>query len=407
MPVDLTTLPQALKRKRAPTLKWWVVFLVLFISLSAFINIAIWPSEKKSFDIFFWHYVLTIPFFISLFLLTMRWFYYLTSEFISEAWNNSRECDLSNEIKRGSRTIVLAGYDVYLPHLITSVRLSEQFLLPDGIILPVVVNDKNKTVTHQAKFYDHGKDFFVRATEKITHLLSNISIQSDFSQHNKHTSISVVINTTVLSSLNEKEITALRSNVISSLPSVSSVNFTANYSLADIDFWLDHPESTDVLLLLSVNLKEFLDDGDAEAAVALLLYSSSCADKYKISGAKIHRPELNDDISSIKDVVSKALLWGGVSHDDIASVWLTGMGVDHKYSSFLSSHNLIFPKAEKNAESVIIDMKSGYTENIAPWLAIILAAENSCGDYHPQLIMSMPDKNSPPWWFVVHPSGTR
>ena len=135
--------------------------------------------------------------------------------------------------------------------------------------------------------------------------------------------------------------------------------------------------------------------------VALLLSSAGNSNKgeERWQHTRLHRPERSRTPSALHVAATQALQWGNVCPEDIASVWVAGMGNKNEKRNLLTTNKLSFHKAI----TADIDLISGYTATASPWLAIALAAEYSEKMTSPQLIMSMPEDDLP-WWMLVHPA---
>lgn len=402
MPVDLSSIPEPAIHKRPPSLKRWSMVLLIFLVCSGFLTSWFWPAQKVVRGALFWHCFITAPLVLWAVLLGGRWLIYLAHEWPASGWDNEREQDIVNEIQRGQRSLLLLGTGVQLPHVAASAALSQQFLIPQGLALPAVVDKNTQAVSFQSSFNDEGLIFFDRVIERMNKLLSESAIQSSLLQRNSNLDLTVVVQLANENILGKEELENIHSYILHLFPT-SKIHISSAFGLKDIDRWLDAPDSFIDLLIVSVNLQPELSDGEGEAAVALLLRVTGDGSDNDPSVARVHRPEIATDPTEISTSVSLALQWGKSCAEDIASVWLTGMGVENKAHSLLASSNIKFPRAEDANHLVDIDIKSGYTDVVSPWLALALAAENIGVAPNPQLVMSIPEKNDSICCLVIHP----
>lgn len=402
MPVDLSAIPDVAIRKRPPLLKRWLVVLLIFFVFSGLLTSWLWPAHKTTHGALFWHCFITVPLVMWTLLLGLRWLFYLSAVWPADGWDEEREQDIAYEIQRGQRYLLLEEVAVHLPHVVTSGTLTHQFLLPQGVILPAVVNENTQAVAYHAGFDDGEPTLSDRVLRRVKALLDDRAIQSALSHSYAARPLSVIIQISCESELNKEDIKGIYKCISPLLPVSSKIQFLPKFGLTEIDSWLDAPDSFPTLLILSVNVLSLISDGEGEAAVALLL-RFGVEDASQLTVAHVHRPELAKDTTAIHESAIQALHWGKTCCEDIAALWLAGMGVENKTQALLANNNLKFPRAEASAQLTDIDMKSGYTGVASPWLAIALAAGNVGVTPYPQLIMSMANRDAQPWWMVVYP----
>jgi len=178
--------------------------------------------------------------------------------------------------------------------------------------------------------------------------------------------------------------------------------FSSCLSLEDVDKLLDEKPNMDNILILSVRLLQSPADGDAEAGVALLLHGmknvSNPGEKY----VRLHRPERTKEEAGLRKSAEQSIIWGRSQSQEVSHLWLSGLGVENNTLTFLAKNNLKFSTVDAEGTFIDIDMKSGNVGKVSPWLAIALAAENAGRVTAPQLVMSMPDTGSLPWWLIIH-----
>jgi len=403
MPVDLSVIPDVAIRKRPPSLKRWSVVLFVFFVCGGFLTSWLWPAHKTIHGALFWHCLITLPLILWVLLLGIRWLFYLSAVWPADGWDEEREQDIANENHRGQRYLLLEEVAVHLPHVVTSGMLTHQFLLPQGVILPAVVNENTQAVGYQAVFNDGESTLSERVLRRIKSLLDDSAIKSALlSQPYTARPLTVIIQISCENELGKEDTAEIHKCISPLLPVPSKIQFSSQFGLSEIDSWLDAPDSFSALLIVSVNILSLISDGEGEAAVALLLRFGA-GDTSPLTVTHVHRPELAKDTTTIHEAAMQALHWGKTCCEDIAALWLAGMGVENKSQALLANNNLKFPRAEASAQLTDIDMKSGSTGVTSPWLAIALAAGNVGAVPYPQLIMSMPDGDAQPWWLVVYP----
>lgn len=136
MPVDLSVIPPATKRKLPPSVKRWSVVLLVFIVCGGLFTSLLWPSHSIVRGELFWNCFISLPFIIWLFIFGARWLCYLISVWFSDGWNHEREKDIGNEIQRGQRYLTLEAVCTHLPHVVTSGVMTDQFIIPGELSYP-------------------------------------------------------------------------------------------------------------------------------------------------------------------------------------------------------------------------------------------------------------------------------
>lgn len=401
MPVDLSAIPDVASRTRQPSIKRWLAMLLIFLTLGGFLTSWLWPTNIPARGALFWHCFISAPLAIWILLFGLRWLAWLSTVWPANGWDDERDHDIENEIQRGQCFLVVDAASVCLPHVVTSGRLTEQFLLPQGIKLPSVIDSETQSVSFIAQFSDSYLPATERIQNRLRELLNDPILKTALSRRIVIKPLEVVLQIDPNINLLRDELEEFQKQISILLPA-SKVRILPNFGLSDIDEWLDNPESIDSLLILSLCLREFISDGEGEVAVALLLRPGDETGPEKNTAVLFHRPEQSKDTSTLLASALQALIWGKTDTEHIESLWLSGMGTENKAQSFLLENELRFPRAEARAQITDIDLKTGLTGVTSTWLAVALAAGKSGSLPFPQLIMSASEE-SLPWWVVIHP----
>ncbi|WP_320714324.1 hypothetical protein [Enterobacter sp. 61D5] len=401
MPVDLSTIPDVASRNCQPSIKRWFVILLIFMFLGGFFTSWLWPSNSPERGALFWHCFISAPLAIWIVLFGFRWLAWLSTVWPANGWDNEREQDIENEIQRGQYFLVVDAASVCLPHVVTSGALTEQFLLPQGIKLPSVIDSETQSISYIAQFSDSNLPVINRIQNRFRELLNDPILKAALSRRKPFIQLQVILQVDPNVYLSQDEQEEFKKQIATLLPA-SNIRLLPHFGLSDIDNWMDNPESIDSLLVLSVCLRAVVSDGDGEAAVALLLRSGDDADSDINTAVHFHRPEQSKDTETLLASARQALEWGKTDAEHIESLWFSGMGTENKTQSFLSENKLRFPRAEASEQITDIDLKTGLTGVTSPWLAVALAAGQSGSLPFPQLIMSASAEGLP-WWMVIHP----
>lgn len=400
MPVDLSAIPDVASRARQPSVKRWLVILLIFMVLGGFLTSWLWPANSPSRGAFFWHCFISAPLAMWGVLFALRWLGWLSTVWPANGWDDERERDIENEIQRGQYYLVLDATSVSLPHVVTSGVLTEQFLLPQGIKLPSVVDATTQSVSYAARFGDDKLPATERIQNRLRELLNDPILKAALSGSKTTKPLQVILQIDPNVCLSGDEQVDLQ-NLMKTLFPVNNIQLLPHFGLSDIDNWLDNPKGMEALLILSVCIRATVSDGEGEAAVALLLHSVNGETFDRNTRVCIHRPEQSNDTAALHTSAMQALVWGKIHPDAVESLWFAGMGTENKTRSFLSEHKLRFPRAEANAQITDIDLKTGLTGVVSPWLAIALAAGHSGSLPFPQLLMSVSEDVFT--WMVIHP----
>ncbi|MTH48935.1 hypothetical protein [Intestinirhabdus alba] len=403
MPVNLSAIPEIARRRQPPLLKRWLVALCIFIACSGLFTYWLCSVQSVDQDIIFWHLFLTLPLMSWSLLFSFRWLFYLASESVADGWDRERERDIQAQIRRGQRYLLLKGVSVRLPHIVTSASLSRQFILPQGIALPAVADEHARSVSYQASFPDPEGTFSERVIKMLITLLEDRALKAVLAQHSTSEPLTVVIQAGSDDALRCIEHKNIQLAISSYLPVSSRIEISPDFNFSHIDRWLDDPGAMSALLILSVNLHTKISNGEGEAAVALLFYRGSAAEHASASIARLHRPEQSKDSASFNTSANQALQWGKTHAEEITSLWVAGMGMEHKARMLLTQNNLIFPGINENSQFIDIDIKTGRTGATSPWLAVALASDNAKQTSSPQLIVSQAEKDLANWWVIVQP----
>lgn len=397
MPVDLSCTPARAKRRAAPSLKRWLIILIMLIAGGGSSIMLLWPANLPTYTSVFWFCTLGLSVISGLTLITIRWLFYLTAEWLADGWDNARERDLAFSIRRGQRNVALIGQVVHLPHVISKECLAQQLLLPHVITLPAQIDHASQKLIHHSGFKDFSLPAQERIKERLRALFSDNSLQKSLQRLPQTHQMAVMLQISLDAPLSEEGINIAQQSVREMIGSSFNLHFIEGDGLSTLDTWLDNPESLQTLLIITLNLLQKRADGTGEAAVALLLCSPDLVPPHD-TVAHIHRPEQTRTDRGMKAALRQALHWGIAKPEDISHIWLSGGGMGNEASSLLSAAGILFPNAGQPCD---IDIKAGLTGSASPWLAIAVAADQAALSNTPQLIMSIINNKSLPWFITI------
>ncbi|MCU6670386.1 hypothetical protein M8013_16730 [Enterobacteriaceae bacterium H4N4] len=401
MPVDLSCIPGPAKRRAAPSFERWLVLLIVLIAIGGFVTVYFWPVGAPTLTATFWFCFLGFPMAVGGIIVALRWLVYLAGEWLADGWDRAREWDLAQDIHNGQRSLAMLGQVVHLPHVISAESVSQQLLMPDGITLPSQVDETGEILIHQASFSDVAMPVQDRVKERIHLLLTEASLQSAFQRLPQKASLSVLFQFSPDISVSPEERRVLQEFVKGCPGFPFNMTFVPGEGLQVVDAWLDQPEMMQHLLVIALNLSDKMTDGIGEAAVALLMSASDTPEAARDIVAEIHRPEQVKGAQSFNRALLQAVDWGKTTPEEIKHVWLTGTGVSNEATSLLSGAGVRFPAAGQPCD---IDLKTGLTGCVSPWLAMAVAAEQAGQSASPQVVMCVPGDNTPPWFMTICPA---
>lgn len=396
MPVDLTCIPARAENRTAPSARRWLVFLLALLTGNGLATAWLWPAGVSTHIPLFWICFPGGAIVIWLALVIVRSAIFLTPVFGNGGWNDMRERDLAQEIRRGQRSLVMLAQTMQLPHVVASGTLSGQLLISDGIFLPPVADATGQSVIHQARFGDASLPWPDRLKARLRALLSDNRVLSALRGLPPQSPLAIAL-LTGPEGLVTPEQQQMSEQIIREMTGLSfRLSFVEGTGPDILDRWLDEPGLMQTLLVLAVNLLEEDSDGTGEAAVALLLQrTDDLMDEPVVS---VHRPELTHPEQGITYALQQAMLWGMTTPDAVRQIWLTGTGTENKADGLFSDAGIRFPGAGQPCD---IDLCTGQTGCASPWLAMAVSAENLIATSSPQLLMSADGENSSPWFMVI------
>lgn len=400
MPVDLSCIPAQARRRAAPSLKRWLILVIVFIASGGFLTVYLWPADASTHTTLFWLCFLGIPVGGGLGVLSIRWLIYLITEWLADGWDSARARDLAQDIRNGQRSLALLGQVVHLPHVVSAESLSQQLLMPEGIELPAEVEDGDERLVYHACFNETSLPVQERMKDRLRVLLSDTSLQTAFQRLPQNTSLVILLQLSPNISSTLEDLNVLQRLVREMIGFPLNITLLTGDGMPTVDTWLDNPDMMQTLLIIALNFSDKRVDGTGEAAAALLLHSPESSVLLENAIAEIHRPEQTQTSQGLNAALQQALHWGITTPEAIKHVWLTGMGISNEAVSLLSTAGVHFPAAGQPCD---IDLKTGLTGTVSPWLAIAAAADQAAQSSSPQLIMCVPNESTLPWFMAVCP----
>ncbi|CNM03110.1 Uncharacterised protein [Yersinia intermedia] len=407
MPVDLSTIPTPAQRSSPPSFKRWLFVLTLAVVIFGTATLYFWPANKPTQTAVFWYCFILLPSVVWLSLFALRWLIYTFSDCINDGWDEEREWTLHKEIQRGQRYVNVLAQVAHLPQAMTSASLSMQIIAQE-IVLPSTADGLSQQVIRQARFDDIALPVLERLHNRIVALLANSTLHAALIQlpEPRHLTVSLLAETDGYT--DNIDLSSLWERVLqtTALPVTASV--VQNGGLDMLDKWLDSVISGRVFLVIAVRLVNEQKDGEGDAAVAMLLQTPVSGKHSTGAIARVHRPERSKTAEQLTAAVLQSLHWGNIQPDGIGQIWQTGMGYENQAQSLFSSVDVAFSTVVMPEQTCDIDIHTGLTGKVSPWLTLALATDNARLRQCSQLVMSVPETDSlVPWFTVVHPASGR
>lgn len=396
MAIDLLNIPDKADRKKPPQVKSWLYILSVFIGGASIVTAFFWPEEKSIKSLSFFLLSFIYPFAIWVLAFLARRLYFDLNQIWSDNWDRKRERLIEHEINRGQNSLCHLGSVIHIPDAFMQGTLSEQ-LASSVIEMPKIVDESTGKVIRRKSFWSKIEQEEDRLYERIFLLLADNELSSVLSNVIKKTNIQVCLD--LDADLTPAQYEKVWEKVCKNSRVTLPLSYFFGQGLETLDQWIDSYSSHEPLLIISVHLSERADDGHGDAAVALLVTSSSKM-MSEISDGQLCRPE-NSCQNEINYALAQALLWGKSRGEDIQYLWISGMGCDNKAQIIAAPLGEAFPHLTQPENQIDIDGKIGYAGAASPWLAIAIALESAQKNEKPQLIMSAISQESDKPWFMV------
>ncbi|TDB42592.1 hypothetical protein [Photorhabdus luminescens] len=413
MPVDMSAIPIPAERKPGPIIKRWLIALMIFISLGGCATVMYWPAGAPIHTPWFWCCFLVFPFLAWAGAFGIRCLCYQISQIWSDSWDYEREVCLYQETQRGQRHLNALAHVVDLPQTVMTGSLATQ-LMAQKTVLPSWVDMAHGQVIRQIRFDMPERPSNERLHEKMAALLADETLTTVLRQLPAH--YTVFLSLQIDAGLDAAECEAIWQSVWEASGINTPLSLLPGSGLAIIDSWLDTTRHNAVLLIVAIRLATEVIDGQGDAAVGLLLNSTPIRqstlfvpqlEPISAVQAIIHQPELTQD-DDMKYALLQALLWADIPADSIHQLWFSGMGCDNQSQAIFTPLIDQLPNVGKQTERQCdIDVQTGFTGIVSPWLAAAVAIDAVTTHKQAQLVMSTPAPDRLiPWFMVIKPVET-
>jgi len=361
MPVFLDQVPAEAPEVRRPDTRKWLALLFCFLIAGCLLSFLFWTGSKEGGV--FWFTALGVPACLWGTGFGLRRIVYKADQVWAGSWNASRNALWNEEILRGQRAAWLIASGVYTQ----AGSRADKVLSAIQSSSPIIQVQK----TTAGAFIRHSKLpwFEDRQSDEFSQTIKALIMQ---------------IQPVLAEMPADIHCTLIADFATPALP--DALNIAADIILAEtgrtfvlrnghgfeaFDSWLDNAwQKPSLLLSLSAEIRPSPRDGEGEAITLALLLNRKHPGIPE--AVRLCRPEKYKN-DSLAKTLSKALLWGQLSPDEVKGSWVTGMNLsqDGDWYSACEENKLPLNMTEQHKN---IDEFIGYVGVSAPWLAVAISS---------------------------------
>lgn len=362
MPVFLDEVPDKAPKIKRPDTRKWSGLLVLLLIISCALTFLFWPGERQGLN--FWFTALGVPVCICGILYGGRRIAYKSDQVWAESWNIDRNALWQDEITRGQR----AGWLIASAVITQAGSRADKILSAITSSVPIVqvqkIRDGKSHIRHSRLDGFEKSSQSAEFAESIKTLIAQID--PVLTKIPKKTPCLLV---TDFDTPNIADAKKIASDILLSNTGRTFTLFQIN-GFDAIDCWLDNVwRKPSLLLILSAEIRDEPRDSEGEAITLTLLLNRKHPDIPE--AVQLHRPEKYKN-GSLAKTLSRALMWGQLSPQEIKGSWVTGLTLSQggEWHSACEANELTLNMTEDNKN---IDDFIGYVGISAPWLAVAIS----------------------------------
>lgn len=402
MPVRLDKVPVALDEPSAPRVWLWGLSLPALMALGVALALWLGPDALAQYSLHFWWLALGAPVLIWCGAVFWRGLVYLGQLSVVEGWNEVREADLTQRMRRGRRS-----QQVLAVSLQTALRAPET----DGQAQRTALLVKNRGALRtqagwcgqqrrhsRLPWLEHENEHQL-LQRVLSTLLRELADTLAAFPPERPVSLLLEMN----SGLSSRVTGQLWQEALKQSGIRQVMTRIEGCGLVAIDHWLDQRiQDQALLLVVAIQVAPPTIEGSAEAAVGLLFGNRLTQDVLP-PRAYLHRPERSREPTPAGALKAafQALDWVPLPATSIGRVWITG--ADAAYGAVITT---VMEKASLPAQaSHDLGALLGSPGNAAPWVAIAAAVEATVGEAVPHFIFSVDrEEDASLWCSVVMPA---
>lgn len=363
MPVYLDEVPDKAPKIKRPDSRKWAILLVLLLIVGCTLSILFWTGEKRG--LIFWFTAIGIPICIWGGLFGGRRIAYKADQVWAESWNSDRNALWHNEITRGQRSAWLIASGI----ITQAGGRADKILSAITSLSPIAVVQKTRegrSLIRHSKLAGFEKPSQRKEfTEAVKTLIAQLEPVLKQMPGNVECFWVADFDTPNIS-----DVKKLVSDILLSETGRTFTLFHGN-GFDALDCWLDNAWCKPSLLLaLSAEIRDTPRENEGEAITLSLMLNRQHPGIPE--AVQLHRPEKYKN-DSLTKTLTRALLWGQLSPQDIQGSWITGQALSQggEWPAACEENQLALKMTENNKN---IDDFIGYVGVSAPWLAVAISA---------------------------------
>ncbi|WP_248806287.1 hypothetical protein [Pseudomonas sp. MWU13-2100] len=390
MSVKLDKIPPLMVAPSAP--RAWRWLLLLAVLLLSGLGLTLWLAG----DTFthqsnqFWLIALGIPFLIWCALSVVRVTAYLGDSSVAAGWNDEREADLIQKMRRGRRSQQVLAVSLHTALRERGVENAEtqRDALQNGtkaLNVQAAWQASEEGIRHSRLPHEQGElpDTLLRRV--LLQVLSEIGKVLETLAQDRPLALLLEMNSGVA----ENVLSELWQAVWAESGIRQKVTRVEGSGLSVVDAWLDeriHDQA--LLLVVAFQLAPSEGQGTAEAVVGLL-FGNRLTQTMLEPMAYLHRPEQEREPTpeGLLRATRQALDWVPVQASSIGHVWAVGADLTRMTAITMALSETPMPLEHKQG---LHDLGGslGHPGCAAPWVAIAAAVESIRGEGKPNFIFS-------------------
>jgi hypothetical protein len=338
----------------------------------------------------FWLIALGAPFLIWCLLSLVRTAVYLGNFAVVDAWNDAREADLVQSIRRGRRSQQVLAVSLYtaLRELGAENGEAQRDALQNGHKALNVQPDWQaceEGIRHSRLPQKQGESPEMLLRRVLLQVLSDIAEVLATLPEDKPLALLLNINSNVC----EKQLNELWQEVWSESGIRQTATPVEGSGLSAVDGWLDQRIHDQALLLVVASQVAPTEVESTAEVVVGLLFGNRLTQTTLEPMAYLHRPEAEREPTTegLLHATRQALDWVPVEASSIRHVWV--VGADSDCIEAITAALNEAPMLAKHKQGLHdLSASLGNPGCAAPWVAIAAAVESICGEGKPHFIFS-------------------
>ncbi|ROR09884.1 hypothetical protein [Erwinia sp. JUb26] len=401
MPVELNTIPGPAWRPSAPKpLRWLGALPGFFVAGSLLAHYqGLQPEENV-----FWWFAIGSAVFLWLIIASVRLLFYLMQQSYSNGYDQARERDILQMVRRGRRALQILAAECITAHSVDMefTDIADALLTNENKITAQPSWNGALNIRHSRLPDLSGMPTDIRILAIFSRLLEKLAVP--LSQLPSDYPVTVLLESSSSHSatrIRELWQQAWRDRFLS-----QPAFLTEGKGLEAIDLWLDHRiKDKSLLLVVALQIAPEETEMSGECVVGLL-FGNRLTQTKLTPFALLHRPERSDaQQASLQSGVLQAANWVPMLDNEIEHLWLAGLPAE---SEACRSAIVVQGKAPLSSVSACANVHNfnaflGDLGCANPWLGICAAAQAASLAPTHHMIISAEQGRDAVWSSVVAP----